>query len=167
MVSGQLPRNLSICRRSRFVGLPLPRSRSNTGGEVSRFTTGLWSTKQSAASGAPTRLLITRVITTIRCRCAIRASMRSPLFTAVAAFPTPPLTSTRPVLHSSVATARVGVSRTAHNQMSRRAVTGSRETSVSIRSSCHVSTPWLPLRTLWSSTATLRNHMSTQSMSSE
>lgn len=51
---GRLRRSSS--RRSRFVGRPAPRSRTNTGG--SRLTTGtggLWSMRHFAAADVPTR----------------------------------------------------------------------------------------------------------------
>ena len=54
--TAQRPRNWSISRRSRLVGRPAPRSRCGTDATSSRGGGGgVWSTKTSAATAAPTR----------------------------------------------------------------------------------------------------------------
>ena len=117
------PRSSSILRRSRLVGRPAPRSRSANTATSGRRSGGggEWSTKQSTATDAPTRLVIGRTTSTIRCRRASRASIRSPTFTAVDGLATLPPTSTWPPRHAAAASARVLVRRTDHNHWSTRA----------------------------------------------
>ena len=57
---GHRPRSRSMRRRSRFVGRPVPRSRCGAGASSIGGGGGLWSTMQSIATFAPTRLSTSR-----------------------------------------------------------------------------------------------------------
>ena len=77
-------------------------ARCSTGGRG-----GEWSMRHSAATGAPTRLSMTRTTSRFHGRPWARASTRSPTFTLVAAFAGRPLISTCPPRQASVASERV------------------------------------------------------------
>src|SRR5690606_20657592 len=115
------PRRRSSWRRSRLVGRPAPRSRTNAGAARSGGgAAGVWSTRQVAATGAPTRLSITRATSSTRVRPLTWAWTRSPTRTGVAGLAGTPLTRTCPPRHAAVARPRVLYSRTAHSHLSTR-----------------------------------------------
>jgi hypothetical protein len=72
----------------------------------------------SAAIGAPTRLSMTRVTSSDRCRPWALASTRSPIRTDVAGLAGDPLTRTCPPRQAFVAAARVLYNLTAHSHRS-------------------------------------------------
>ena len=78
--------------------------------------------KHVTAIGAPTRFWMICVTSMIRSRWAIRAEMRSPTLTVLAALAVLSFSETRPERHRSVAAERDGVSRTAHIHTSIRIV---------------------------------------------
>lgn len=71
--------------------------------------------RHSAATGAPTRLVINLTTSTIRARSATRVSTRSPGRTGEEAFAVVPLIRTRPLRQAAVAAERVLWRRTAHS----------------------------------------------------
>jgi hypothetical protein len=125
----QRPRSRSISRRSFFVGRPAEGSRCGTAAiKLRAGGGGLWSMKQVAATGAPTRLSRTSSTSSIRSRSPTRAATVSPALTEVEGFAPAPFTLTWPDRHSAVDAARVGAARTAHNHLSTR-VTSTRQAS--------------------------------------
>ncbi len=115
------PSNLSILRRSRLVGRPVPRSRAATVTVASRGGGGgLWSMKHSAATGAPARLAITRTMTTTRSRPSWRSRTSSPARTECAGLTRIPLTLTCPARQAPDAAERVLANRTDQIQLSTR-----------------------------------------------
>src|SRR6478609_8336403 len=117
------PRRRSMSRRSRFVGRPAPRSRTASGTASSRgIGGGLWSMTASAASAAETRLTSTFSTTSTLSWGPPRTTTRSPVLTFVAGLARSPLTRTWPALTPAVAWDRLLYTRTAHSQLSTRAL---------------------------------------------
>ena len=100
-------------------GGPSPWGAGRAGPTYSRGGAGgLWSTRHSAAAGAPTRLSISCTTSTTRSRSATWALTRSPTCTGVDALTDLPLTLTWPPRQAAVAIERVLNRRTAHSHWS-------------------------------------------------
>src|SRR5690606_3114777 len=112
-----------MSRRSRLVGRPAPRARTATRTASSLGGGGgLWSITACAASGAETRFTSTFSTTRIRSTRPPRTTTRSPTRTFVAGLARSPLTRTCPALTAAVACERLLKTRTAHSQLSTRAL---------------------------------------------
>ena len=115
------PRVRSSWRRSRLVGRPIPGSRRPARSRGSRGGGGgLLSTRQAAASSAPTRCSIGRTTSTTRSRSPTRTRTVSSALTVDAGLARTPFTCTCPARQAWAAPDRVLVSRTAHSQRSTR-----------------------------------------------